>query len=289
MRAWHERYPQVTFVGVHAPEFGFEHDLANVRRAVGDLDVPYPVVIDNNFGIWRGFDNHYWRRSTCSTARVAWPITTSAKRPTRRPNARSRRSRGSMRRSRGSSSGFAEPADWDALGSPETYFGAARGNGRTAGAPGAEPLDARRRVVAGRRVRGARLRFGRHRVPLRRARRQPRARGRGAVQRAARRRASGRRPRRRRRRVRQGTLSEPRMYQLVRRRGPVVEGTMEIAFDQPGVRAYVFTFGWRRCGTCGCRDDAAVGGLRLDLDGERALGQAAEVDRRRQPLALDAS
>ena len=41
----------------------------------------------------------------------------------------------------------------------------------------------------------------------------------------------------------EGTLSEPRMYQLVRQRGPIRERTFEIAFDAPGVRAYVFTFG----------------------------------------------
>ena len=41
----------------------------------------------------------------------------------------------------------------------------------------------------------------------------------------------------------EGTLSEPRLYQLVRRRGPVHPGTFEIAFDGPGARAYVFTFG----------------------------------------------
>ena len=47
-------------MGVHAPEFGFEHDLDNVRRAVAALDVGYPVVIDNDFAIWRSLDNHYW-------------------------------------------------------------------------------------------------------------------------------------------------------------------------------------------------------------------------------------
>ena len=60
--AWHERHRDdgLVVVGVHAPEFGFEHDLANVRRAVGELGVEYPVVIDNDFSIWRSFDNHYW-------------------------------------------------------------------------------------------------------------------------------------------------------------------------------------------------------------------------------------
>src|SRR5665648_237671 len=62
VRAWHERYRDLglVVVGVHAPEFGFEHDLDNVRRAGGDLDVGYPVVIDNDFTIWRSFENHYW-------------------------------------------------------------------------------------------------------------------------------------------------------------------------------------------------------------------------------------
>src|SRR5215212_4081090 len=60
--AWHERYRErgLVVVGAHAPEFGFEHDLGNVRRAVAQLDVGYPVVIDNDFAIWRSFDNHYW-------------------------------------------------------------------------------------------------------------------------------------------------------------------------------------------------------------------------------------
>ena len=65
-----------------------------------------------------------------------------------------------------------------------------------------------------------------------------------ALHRAPRRRAARRRPRARRRRVRRGhAVDEPRMYQLVRQRGPVRQRTFEITFDGPGVRAYVFTFG----------------------------------------------
>ena len=62
VRAWAERYRDrgLVVVGAHAPEFGFEHDLDNVRRAIAELDVAYPVVIDNDFSIWRAFDNHYW-------------------------------------------------------------------------------------------------------------------------------------------------------------------------------------------------------------------------------------
>src|SRR3954453_21640134 len=54
-RAWHERYAgdALVVICVHAPEFGFEHDLDNVRRAARDLGVGRPVVIDNDFAVWR--------------------------------------------------------------------------------------------------------------------------------------------------------------------------------------------------------------------------------------------
>jgi hypothetical protein len=42
------------------PEFSFEHNPGNVRRAVQDLRITYPVATDNNYGVWRAFDNHYW-------------------------------------------------------------------------------------------------------------------------------------------------------------------------------------------------------------------------------------
>jgi thiol-disulfide isomerase/thioredoxin len=62
LKAWYERYKERGFViiGVHAPEFAFEKDEANVRRAVTELGVSYPVAIDNNYAIWRAFNNEYW-------------------------------------------------------------------------------------------------------------------------------------------------------------------------------------------------------------------------------------
>jgi hypothetical protein len=54
--------------GAHAPEFGFEHDLDNVRRAATDLRVDFPVVIDNDFTVWRSFANHYWPAARSRTA-----------------------------------------------------------------------------------------------------------------------------------------------------------------------------------------------------------------------------
>jgi thioredoxin family protein len=62
VRAWHRKYESsgLVVIGVHAPEFTFEHDLDNVRRAARELDVGYPVAIDNAFLIWRAFDNRFW-------------------------------------------------------------------------------------------------------------------------------------------------------------------------------------------------------------------------------------
>ncbi len=47
-------------IGVHAPEFGFEKDPANVKNAISDLKVPYPIPIDSDHSIWRAFRNEYW-------------------------------------------------------------------------------------------------------------------------------------------------------------------------------------------------------------------------------------
>ena len=62
VRAWAEKYKDRGFVviGVHSPEFAFEKDVENVRRAVADLRVDYPVAIDSDHAIWRAFKNAYW-------------------------------------------------------------------------------------------------------------------------------------------------------------------------------------------------------------------------------------
>lgn len=62
VKAWYDKYKDhgLVVLGVHAPEFAFEKDLGNVQHAVGDLGVHYPVALDNDYAIWRGFDNHYW-------------------------------------------------------------------------------------------------------------------------------------------------------------------------------------------------------------------------------------
>jgi cytochrome c biogenesis protein CcdA/thiol-disulfide isomerase/thioredoxin len=62
VRAWAEKYKDqgLVVIGVHAPEFAFERNVDNVRKAIADLKIGYPVAIDNNYAIWRAFENQYW-------------------------------------------------------------------------------------------------------------------------------------------------------------------------------------------------------------------------------------
>lgn len=62
VKAWAEKYRDqgLVVIGVHAPEFAFERDVSNVTKAMKDLGITYPVAIDNAYKIWRAFDNQYW-------------------------------------------------------------------------------------------------------------------------------------------------------------------------------------------------------------------------------------
>ncbi len=252
--AWHERYRDrgLVVVGVHAPEFGFEHDLDNVRRAAGELAVDYPVAIDNDFTIWRAFDNHYWPAVYLvdGDGRVRFHhFGEEAYEETER--AIQRLLGVDEETARVDAGGLAEAADWRALRSPETYLGSARGEprgdrrsdglalnqwtltGEWSVGEEAAVLDAAAGSIAyrfeGRDLNlilappasGAPVHF----AVLLDGQPPGDAHGLDVDE-------SG-----------QGTLSEPRMYQLVRQRGPIRQRTFEITFDDPGVGAYVFTFG----------------------------------------------
>ncbi|WP_158804723.1 MULTISPECIES: cytochrome c biogenesis protein DipZ [unclassified Acidisoma] len=62
IEAWAQKYRSqgLVVIGVHAPEFAFERNIDNVRQAVKDLKLDYPIAIDNNYAIWRAFNNQYW-------------------------------------------------------------------------------------------------------------------------------------------------------------------------------------------------------------------------------------
>ena len=252
--AWHERYRDrgLVVVGVHAPEFGFEHDLDNVRHATRELAVDYAVVLDNDFAIWRSFENRYWPAAYLvdHDGRVAFRhFGEGAYEETERAIQRLLEiKRETVRVDAG---GVAEAADWDALRSPETYVGYVRGERRSDS--GGAALALNRWALSGNWSMGEEAalleapggslayRFQARDLnvvlapppsgaPVRFAVRldgQPPADAHGLdVD------VSG-----------EGTIAEPRMYQLIRQRGTAAQRTFEITFLDAGVRAYVFTFG----------------------------------------------
>jgi cytochrome c biogenesis protein CcdA/thiol-disulfide isomerase/thioredoxin len=62
VRAWADRYKDsgLVVIGVHTPEFAFEKDLDNVKRAVAEFKITYPVALDDDYKIWKAFNNSYW-------------------------------------------------------------------------------------------------------------------------------------------------------------------------------------------------------------------------------------
>ena len=62
VRAWDAKYAAqgLTTIGVHTPEFDFEHDVDNITAQARALGVPYPIAVDSDYGVWNAFDNHYW-------------------------------------------------------------------------------------------------------------------------------------------------------------------------------------------------------------------------------------
>src|SRR5260370_12946810 len=62
IRAWSQAYRNdgLVVIGVHTPEFSFEHEIDRVRHAIREREIDYPVAVDNYYGVWSAFDNHYW-------------------------------------------------------------------------------------------------------------------------------------------------------------------------------------------------------------------------------------
>jgi hypothetical protein len=152
-RAWAQKYrPGLILIGVHTPEFAFEKNLDNVRRAVRRMRIEYPVVIDNDYSIWRAFKNQYWPALYFIDARGRVRQHHFGEGEYDRSEAAIQRllaeaGVGAPRDGVVSveASGLEIAADWDTLKSPENYLG----HERTARfvSPGGAERD-RRRVYA---------------------------------------------------------------------------------------------------------------------------------------------
>jgi thiol-disulfide isomerase/thioredoxin len=272
VRAWADKYRDqgLVVIGVHAPEFAFEKDINNVRRAVKDLRVDYPVAVDSEHVIWRAFRNQYWpalyfidaqgrlrhhqfgEGSYEQSEMILQQLLTEA-----------------------GKSGFAhEPvsvegqgieaaADWRSLKSPENYLGYERTENFAS--PGGAILDKPRAYMAPTRLRlnewalSGEWKITRQAVALNQpngsiayrfhARDLHVVMGPAAPGAAVRFRVliDGKPPG-----VAHGldvdeqgngTVTEQRLYQLIRQSKPIDDRQFEIEFLDPGVEAFAFTFG----------------------------------------------
>ena len=272
VRAWAERYRDrgLVVLGVHTPEFGFETDVDNVRRAAKDMGVGYPIALDSDYAVWEAFDNHYWPALYFVDAdgqiRHHWfgeGEYEGSETVIRELLASSGAEVPDQELVSVAPQAVEAAADWANLDTQETYVGYARAE-RFA-SPGGAVWDERRfysnpqqlqtnewtlagewtvgREAAVLNDRDGQISFRFHARDLNLVM--------GPSQ--------GAKPVRFRVRIEGeppgpahgidtddqggGTVTEPRMYQLVRQPGAVIDRTVEIELLDPGLDAYVFTFG----------------------------------------------
>jgi thiol-disulfide isomerase/thioredoxin len=243
VRAWSRAYRDdgLLVLGVHTPEFTFEHDIDLVRRALEVREIDYPVATDNDYAVWSAFANHYWPALYFVDAE-------GVIRDQHFGEGRYEESERVIQRLLGVErelvsvvgEGVEAPADWDHLRTPETYLGSARGGGSgewsavgewTTGPEGIGLTEAGGSITFRFEARDAHLVMSSgagepipFRVLLDGA---PPGESHGVdVDEDG-----------------NGELREGRMYQLVRVHDEVRERTLEITFLEPGAEAYVFTFG----------------------------------------------
>jgi thiol-disulfide isomerase/thioredoxin len=272
VRAWAEKYeePGLVVIGVHTPEFPFEHDVDNVREAANDMRVEYPIALDSDYAIWRAFNNRYWPAVYIADAegRVRHHrFGEGGYEELERVIQRLLREAG--RDSIGddlvsvAADGFEAQADWANLESPETYLGYEQA--QNFASPGDAAFDEPRSYVVPDSLKLNHWALSGDWTVESRASVLNRADGRIAFRFHARDVHLVMAPRARDTSVPfsvlvdgeppgaahgldvdergRGTLSQQRLYQLIRERGSITDRTFEIIFVAPGVEAYVFTFG----------------------------------------------
>ena len=130
VRAWSRAYRDdgLIVIGVHTPEFSFEHDIDCVRQAVEEREIDYPVAVDNDYAVWSAFANRYWPA-------LYFVDREGIIRDQHFGEGRYEESERVIQRLLGverelvsvEGVGVEAAADWDHLGTPETYLGHARG------------------------------------------------------------------------------------------------------------------------------------------------------------------
>lgn len=272
VRAWAEKYQDLGLVtvGVHTPEFPFERDVDNVRQAVKDMRIGYPVAIDSDYGVWRAFSNHYWPAVYIADAqgRIRHHQFGEGR------YEECERVVQQLLREAGvtgvgdalvsvAADGLEAQADWTNLASPETYLGYEQT--QNFASPGGVAFDESRTYVAPDSLRlnhwalsgdwtiesrasvlnraGGAIAFRFHardvHLVLRRRERETSVPFRVLI--------DGERPGEAHGldvdEDGHGVVAQERLYQLVRERGAITDRTFEITFLAPGIEAYVFTFG----------------------------------------------
>jgi len=248
VRSWHEKYRDdgLVVLGVHTPEFGVEQDVENVRRAAAEMRIDYPIAVDSDYAIWRAFGNHYWPALYFADAhglirhhRFGEGEYEYSELVIQLLLADSGAGDVASELVSVDAGGVEAPADWKDLQSLEAYIGYERGTNsasligdwtveresavlNAAGGRIARQFHARDlHLVMGPGADGRPVRF-----QVRLDGEPPGAAHGVDID------AQG-----------QGTVTEPRLYQLIRQQGPVSGRAFEITFLDPGVHAYVFTFG----------------------------------------------
>ena len=270
VRAWAAKYKDqgLVVIGVHTPEFAFEQDITNVRRAVRDMRVDYPIAIDNDYAIWRGFNNEYWPALYLVDGQGQIRhhyFGEGAYEQSERMIQQLLAGGGDVGHELVAvdARGIEAAADWDNLQSPENYLG----SGRTENfaSPGGAASDTRRVFAVPARLRLNEWALSGDWTVGKQATRLNQANGRIAYRFHARDLHLVMGPAARAKSVRfhvlidgqpagaahggdvddqgNGTVTEQRLYQLIRQPKPIADRQFEIAFLDPGVEAFCFTFG----------------------------------------------
>jgi thiol-disulfide isomerase/thioredoxin len=241
VRAWSQAYRDdgLVVIGVHTPEFSFEHEIVGVRRATEDRAIDYPVAVDNDYAIWDAFANYAWPA-------LYFADSEGAIRDRHLGEGRYEESERliqgllGVERAPVSVQGLGDEAaaDWENLRTPENYLGSARGPRRRA-LTGDWTIEAEKIVLNSA---GGSLAFRFHardaHLVLNRAAPDPIP-FRVSLDGEAPGDSHG---------VDldedgNGVLDAGRMYQLIRQNAVVGERTLQVTFLEPGAEAYSFTFG----------------------------------------------